>query len=131
MSGFSDEEIAASLAELKAKQEAQPRKDYWLFDTVFDIAFHAGKREIRRNGAIAANSPWAESRAYCIARAAAIWAADPNRRIGDVARALLDELVHRRLKAPTGPECVADWLRRAETLSIPPQARAGGRPRKH
>lgn len=83
------------------------------------------------------NAQYAKVKSACVRKAAAIWLDDPSKRIGEVAQALWDALCNLKAKGrkdvvlPT-VEKIREWLIDAEKqgkLSIPPQARKGGRPK--
>jgi hypothetical protein len=130
---LTDEEQAAALEKLEARRQSFLASIKLFTDRAYDEGKDEGMRADKRKGAQTTNSPWAESRAYCVRRAAEIWADTPGRRIGEVAKALFDELPAQRMKTPAEYSKVAGWLRKANKqglLVIPPEARKGGRPRK-
>jgi hypothetical protein len=75
------------------------------------------------------NQPWDEPREWCIKRAAELWKADSERRIGDVSEYLHEELGQFNLWRPKRPDGVKTWLKAAAKegrLTIPPEAQRPG-----
>lgn len=96
------------------------------------MKFERGRHQT--NAANKKHSPNHEARVHCRSEARQLWAAnDDVIRVGEMVQLLADDLRGKGMFCPKSPDTIAGWLKaddKAGLLSIPPEARKGGRPKK-